>query len=1046
MPLAPAGIDAELPAAVGQGALEGPNERAEEQASTIELQDRVGHELARAVVGDLAPAFDPDDLDAASSQLVPAGADVRLVGVAAKRQDGRVLEQQQLVGNEVSGSLDREPPLELPGGAVIDPAEPPDGDLSGVVDSRHTRRRDMNEGRLHARTIAGEVAGAARCVRAAWPSRRSAFVRTILSVPLPPEASRPDRPRVDRPRGMPAAPSVSLSAVTPPYHALPVEAVLEALDVSRERGLEPDEASTRLAATGSNELAPSERVSLVESLVEAVTEPFVVLLAVAGVLAILLGEVRDGVLVLLGLIPIVGADVVTEYRGERALLELRKAAAPRARVRRGGQALEIDARELVPGDVVLLRVGDVVPADVRVIRSDALTVDRSILTGESLPEEASVAPDAETVALADRRSVAYSGTAVVLGRGEGLVTATGPSTELGRIAGALGPAERSRSPLQRELDRLVRILLVVAIGLIVTTVGLALLRGAPLGEAVLAGISAAIASIPEEPPVLLAVVLGLGAYRLLKRQVLVRRLNAQETLGAIDLIITDKTGTLTENRLAIEGVWTPDGSIDDPAARRAVLVDALRAEEDAWGSSAGLPLGSFTRSIVAELGVDTVDLDPSDLQSAEPPRDGRPYSLTIARRYGGVEHLALGAPEAVLALAGAERSPRWQGLIESSARSGRRLLLLARRTNGRDWAPEAALAFADPLRTGIPEALRTAAEAGIQTLVVTGDHPSTAAAIARAAGLAGEHVMTGSQLEAMDDDELRRSMSDIHVVARATPDQKLRLVRAARAANRTIAVTGDGVNDAPALQQSDVGVAMGSGTAVAREAADLVLGDDSFATLMDGLREGRRIVANVQKGLVFLTSTHMALLGFILVATLVGFGQPLLPIQILWLELFIDLTTSVAFEREPAEPDIMRRPPRPRGVPLLTTGLLVRIAIAGAFTALAALALMVWRGGGEDHGRWLALNALVFGQLVRAYANRSLDHPVTALRPNGFLLLACVGAAVVQLAIPYVPVLAEAFRATPLDSVDLLLVTIVALTPALIAQVVRRSGRTTWVA
>jgi Ca2+-transporting ATPase len=644
--------------------------------------------------------------------------------------------------------------------------------------------------------------------------------------------------------------------------------------------------------------------------------------------------------------------------------------------------------------------------------------------------------------------VAYAGTSVVLGRGEGIVVASGPNTELGRIAGALGPADRGRSPLQRELDRLVRILLVAAIGLIATTMGLGLVRGASLGEAVLAGISAAIAAIPEEPPVLLAVVLGLGAYRLLRRGVLVRRLNAQETLGAVDLIVTDKTGTLTENRLTLERIETPAGAVEDPTRRRALIQDALGAEEDAWGVTPGVRTGSFTRALLAALGASAAPpLALADLLEARPPSDTQPYSFTRARRDDVVEELALGAPEAVLALSHDARSAeRWHVTIDAAAGAGRRLLLLAGRSGGQEWAPRAILSFTDTLRAGIPDALRSATEAGIQTVVVTGDHPTTAATIARAAGLAGERILTGTDLDAMDDEALRASLAGLHVVARATPEQKLRLVQAARSIGRTVAVTGDGVNDAPALQQADVGVAMGSGTAVAREAADLVLGDDSFATLMNGLAEGRRIVANVQKGLVFLTSTHVALLGFILVATLAGFGQPLLPIQILWLELFIDLAASVAFEREPAEPDSMRRPPRPRGVPLLTAGLLVRIAVAGGVTAVAALAILVGHDGSPDHARWVAFTALVFGQLVRAYANRSLLHPVRRLPPNGFLAIACLIGGLIQLLIPYVPALAGAFRATPLDAVELALVGLVALGPLVVAEIVRSVRKTTWVA
>jgi Ca2+-transporting ATPase len=829
---------------------------------------------------------------------------------------------------------------------------------------------------------------------------------------------------------------------------VPAFELAQRLGVDPTLGLGAAEAARRLAAYGPNELEPPRRISILASVVDAATEPFVVLLALAGVLAVFLGEVRDGLLILVGLVPIVGADVVTEYRAERALQELQAAAAPRADLRRDGVPLEVPARELVPGDVVLLRVGDVVPADLRILRSDAMTIDRSVLTGESLPEEASAAPDAKEAALADRRSIAYAGTSVVLGTGEGVVVATGPNSELGRIAGVLGPVDRGRSPLQHELDRLIRILLVVAIGLIVATMGLGLIRGASLGAAVLAGISAAIAAIPEEPPVLLAVILGLGAYRLLRRGVLVRRLNAQETLGAVDLIVTDKTGTLTENRLALEAILTLAGPVDEPSRRHDLIQMSLRAEGDAWASGEGIRSGSFTRALLAAAGsAAATPLDPADLLESWPPRDGQPYSMTRARRDGVTEDLALGAPEAVLALSrdGDEPGP-WRTIIDSSAGAGRRLLLLASRLEDDVWRPRAILSFSDTLRAGIREALRSATEAGIQTIVVTGDHPTTAATIARAAGLAGDRVVTGPELDTIDDATLQASLADLHVVARATPEQKLRLVMAARSTGHTVAVTGDGVNDAPALQQADVGVAMGSGTAVAREAADIVLGDDSFVTLIDGLREGRRIVGNVQKGLVFLTSTHVALLGFILIATVAGFGQPLLPIQILWLELFIDLAASVAFEREPAEPDVMRRPPRPRGVPLLTNALLIRIAVAGGVTAVAALALLIGIGGGGDHARWVAFNALVFGQLVRAYANRSLVHPLRRLPPNGFLAIACLGAAAFQLLIPYVPPLAEAFRASPLSGPDLLIVALIAVGPAVVGEVVRSIRATVWVA
>jgi Ca2+-transporting ATPase len=328
-------------------------------------------------------------------------------------------------------------------------------------------------------------------------------------------------------------------------------AVLDRLGSDASSGLTTEQTSARLAEFGPNELEPERKTSLLRLFWDGAREPFVVLLFIAGCLAVALGEVRDGLLVLVILAPIVGAGVVTEYRGEKALEALREAAAPSARVRRDGDVADVATRELVPGDVVLLRTGDVVPADLRLVRAEALSFDRSVMTGESLPEPGAVDPDAPDAAVADRRSIAYAGTAVVGGHGEGVVVATGLRTEFGRISQALAGRERRRSPLQRELDRLVRILLFVAIGLIAIVVTLGFLRGNPPGANLLAGVSAAIAAIPEEPPALVAVVLGLGAYRLLKLNVLVRRLSAQETLGSVDLIVTDKTGTLTENRLAL---------------------------------------------------------------------------------------------------------------------------------------------------------------------------------------------------------------------------------------------------------------------------------------------------------------------------------------------------------------------------------------------------------------------------------------------------------------------------------------------------------------
>ena len=827
-----------------------------------------------------------------------------------------------------------------------------------------------------------------------------------------------------------------------PPHAEQASAVAGDLSVSLESGLSEAEAAARLAASGANELQKREVPALWKMVWDAATEPFIVLLLASGLLAVILGEVRDGLLVMIGLVPIVGADVITEYRAERALEALHAASAPVARVRRDGQARDVAAATLVSGDLVVLQTGDVVPADLRLAEADGLLMDRSTLTGESVPEAGSTAPDPPEAVLADRRSIAYAGTSVVGGRGMGIVVATGQLTELGKIAGNLATLERRRSPVQRELDRLVRILLFAAVALIAITVGAGFLRGQPAGANLLAGISAAIAAIPEEPPILLAVILGLGAYRLLRKDVLVRRLNAQETLGAVDLILTDKTGTITQNRLQLARLVTPEGPMEGPT-RDTLLAEAMRAEDDAWQVAAGGRPGSFTRAMSDALATPPV-LQPADLLESSAPTDTQPYSRTRT----AVEELALGAPEAVLGLCdtlfGGD-AEAWHAAITEESGAGGRTLLLARRPIDGSWEPRGLLVFADPLRAEVPAAMAMAREAGIQTLVVTGDHPRTAAAIASAAGIDTSHVVTGTELDRWDDARLARELPSLRIVARAVPEQKLRLVEVARTSNRTVAVTGDGVNDAPALHRADVAVAMGSGTQVAREAADMVLGDDSFATLMGGLREGRRMVENIRKGLVFLVSTHVALLGFILIATLVGYNQPLLPVQILWMELFIDISTSVAFERDPEEPGAMQRPPRPRGEPLLPVSILARIVLAGGFTAVAALVVIELRGEDPEHARWLAYSALVVGQVIRAYANRSLTISTLRLPLNAFMAGAAVVVIAIQAAIPFIPPLAEAFRASPLDPVEWGLVAAIGLAPAVFADLARRTGHV-WVA
>ena len=522
-------------------------------------------------------------------------------------------------------------------------------------------------------------------------------------------------------------------------------------------------------------------------------------------------------------------------------------------------------------------------------------------------------------------------------------------------------------------------------------------------------------------------------------------------LGAIDLVITDKTGTITKNRLAVSSVSDASGLVTDRARRLDLLTDALRAEEDAWEQQSEMPKSSFTRALIEAIvsAGGRQQLDPGELISAAPPTDSQPYSSTTARRDGRNETLTLGAPEAVADLALAVDGPdrqKWHARIEELTSTGQRVVGLAIRREPHDAVMLGLIGFADPVRNGVAEAMIAAREAGIHVVIVTGDHPSTALAIGQQVGLAAGQVITGSEVEGWSDSELVDRLPSISIVARSTPETKERIVRVGPSRRpgrcghgrwrqrrsgppRSRCRRLDGQRHR--CRQGSLG--SGPGRRLVRDACLRI-------------QEGRRIVDNVQKGLVFLVSTHVALLGFILIATVAGFSQALLPIQVLWLELFIDLSASVAFEREPIEPNAMHRPPRPSSRPLLTDALLGRIAIAGGFTAAGALWLMAGSGQDGDHARWLAYCTLVCAQAVRAYANRTLTVPLARLGPNMFLLAACLLTVAAQIGDPVHPSARRGVRGVPLTAAELALVAGIALAPAALAELVRRRGRGPWVA
>lgn len=768
------------------------------------------------------------------------------------------------------------------------------------------------------------------------------------------------------------------------WHAVSAQEVLEGLG-STAQGLRQAEAARRLEQVGPNSVEEGHRESLPEALLESLREPLQLLLIVVGVLSAIWGELRDAIAIFAIIAAVAGVETASEWRARKALDALRSLAAPRARALRDGQLLELPARELVPGDVVALEAGDVVPADCRIIDSSGLGVDESALTGEPQAAPKGAGPVGSDAPLAARSSMVFSGTAVVDGEGTAVVVATGAASELGRLGRMVAEAREPVTPLQKSMGELARVILVIAIAASVLVPLVGVLRGQPLRPMVLAGLTLAFATIPEELPILVTVLLAVGGRRLAQRGALLRRLRAGETLGELTVVVTDKTGTLTENRLRLAHL---------SGAPREVLEVAVGCQSlrSRGGELVGDPLEVALAQAASQQGVDLqgapVATFPFDPQ--------RKRMSRLWQAPDGLEVLAKGAPEAILAacrLSGAEQG-RIRAEVDRLADKGLRVIAFAR---GRpDAAPKTAAqaerelgfvglaAFDDPLRDGVPEAVKALRGAGVATIVVTGDHPRTAAAVAGRAGLDGAEVLLGgSPLGLLDDQTLGERLGDGAVVARATPADKLRIVRVLQARGEVVGVTGDGINDAPALAAANVGVAMGRrGTDLAREAADLVLTDDAYPTIAAAVEGGRTIASQLRRAVAFYLGAKVALVASVAVPLALGLPAPFRPVHIVLLELFMDLGASVAFVSEPAAPGAMRRPPRDPAAHFLD-----RVEVSAILTAALALfggvatSYFVVRGAdGTAAGTAAAVAAWLVGHAVVAWALRA--RPGLPLRAN----------------------------------------------------------------
>jgi Ca2+-transporting ATPase len=899
----------------------------------------------------------------------------------------------------------------------------------------------------------------------------------------------------------------------PPYRQSAAEVVV-ALTSDATHGLAAEDARARLAIHGRNELPAAPPVPAWRRFLNQFRDVLTILLLIATVVSFVAWMIEretsvpyEALTIIAILLGNAALGFAQESRAEQAVAALRAMAAPNARVLRDGAQQTVPAVEVVPGDVLLLEEGDTIPADARVLQSISLRTAEAALTGESTLVSKDAGPLAGEAGIADRANMVFNGTAVGAGRGRAIVTDTGPRTELGRIAGTLSETEDVETPLQRELDRVGKRLgiavVAIAIAMSATILATENVRSASdLVSVLLVGVSLAVAAVPEGLTAITTIVLSLGTLRMARRNVIVRKLSAVETLGSTTVICSDKTGTLTKNEMTVRAVVTASGAVDltgtgyDPAgevrrdgqpiADPALLEEvertlasgelasnaALIRQGDRWAVQ-GDPTEGALVVAARKLGAAAERFRARFPRFGEVPFSSERKLMSTAHedveRAGHALVLSKGAPDVLLARCtdeqvGGGTRPLTGGRREEIARAVERLgasalrtLGVAYRLAGRDsltgelteeiehglvWL--GVVGMIDPPRAEARAAVEEARRAGVRSIMITGDHPITAAAIAAELGISeeGAKAIVGSQLERMDEPALREVVRGVSVYARVAPEHKLRIVRALHANGQIAAMTGDGVNDAPALKAADIGVAMGiSGTDVAKGASDMILVDDNFASIVAAVEEGRSIFANIQRFLLYLLSSNVGevlvmFLGVVL-AGLIGLAPeagselivPLFATQLLWINLLTDAGPALALGVEPADPDVMERPPRDPTTGVLTTRMWWDIVLVGVVMALATLFAMDWAlpgglvtgagGRGVTHAQTLAFTTLVIAQLFNAFNSRSQERSVfRRLLANRWLWGACALSFALQLVVVYAPFLQRAFHTVPLTLSD----------------------------
>lgn len=811
------------------------------------------------------------------------------------------------------------------------------------------------------------------------------------------------------------------------WYNLSAEETLKELN-SRPGGLTDTEVQQRLAEHGRNELAAKKKVPVIIFFLRQFKDIMILVLVAAAVISAFIGEVTDTIVIIVIILINVVIGFVQEYRAEKAMDALKKMAAQHAQVLRNNATVEVEAAVLVPGDIVLLEAGNTVPADMRLLEINALKINEASLTGESNSIDKTIEALPETgITTGDQVNMAFRGTAITNGNAKAVVVATGMKTALGSVAGMLDAAE-SQTPLQKRLTDVSKKLTFIILGLCALFFVTGYLRGDDLERILLTSISLAVAAIPEALPAVITVSLALGARKLMKKNVLIRKLQAVETLGSVTFICTDKTGTLTKNEMIVKEVWSEE-------EKKKELLQAMSLNHTVKENEGKLS-GDPTEIAMISYAKDQAPLN----RVAEIPFDSdRKAMTTIHERDGQYWVITKGASESVVNMLGdAADKERIQKETERMSADGMRVIAFAGKPlqqvskdikaeeaeTGLDFIGLAGLI--DPPREEASESIRLCKQAGIIPVMITGDHPLTAASIAKEIGIIDseeQKVMTGKELAEMSDEAFEKEIEKIRVYARVSPEQKLRIVDSLQKKGHFVSMTGDGVNDAPSLKKANIGVAMGiTGTDVTKEASHMILLDDNFASIIGAVKEGRRIYDNLRKFVKYIFTGNTAEIVTLFIAPLIGLPIPLLPVHILWVNLVTDGLPALALSTEPAEKNIMERPPRSPGESIFAKGLGIHIIWVGLFVGTLTLVTQyVALQQNIEHWQTLVFTILCFGQLWHVVAIKSETASVfsTGIFNNKPLLLAVIATILLQLAVIYIPALNTYFHTQPLSLKEL---------------------------